>query len=102
MLTLYVLHTLTWTWMVHILYVITRTITNTAHKALIQWLTVHFTEHSNEPEPGAGGTPSSARGVFMSTRMPVVLQHKGHSRTVVGVEFAASGETNLLIYDPAR
>ncbi|KAF8604518.1 DUF1671-domain-containing protein [Ceratobasidium sp. AG-I] len=73
-----------------------------AHKALIQWLTIHFTEHSNEPEPGAGGTPSSARGVFMSTRMPVVLQHKGHSRTVIGVELTASGETNLLIYDPAR
>ncbi|KAG8745124.1 hypothetical protein FRC10_008735 [Ceratobasidium sp. 414] len=34
--------------------------------------------------------------------MPVVLQHKGHSRTVVGVEIVASGETNVLIYDPAR
>ncbi|KAG8695118.1 hypothetical protein FRC09_009386 [Ceratobasidium sp. 395] len=34
--------------------------------------------------------------------MPVVLQHKGHSRTVIGVEFVPSGETNVLIYDPAR
>ncbi|KAG9123491.1 DNA-directed DNA polymerase eta rad30, partial [Ceratobasidium sp. 392] len=66
-----------------------------AHTALIQWLTTHFMEHS---EPGS----TSVRGVFMSTRMPVVLQHKGHSRTVIGVEFVPSGETNVLIYDPAR
>ncbi|KAG9078528.1 hypothetical protein FRC06_008319 [Ceratobasidium sp. 370] len=54
-------------------------------------------EHSD----GRSGT-ASTRGVFMSTRMPVVLQHKGHSRTVVGVEVVPSGETNVLIYDPAR
>ncbi|CAE6456344.1 unnamed protein product [Rhizoctonia solani] len=40
--------------------------------------------------------------VYMSKKMPIVLQHKGHSRTVVGIEFTKSGGTNLLIYDPAR
>jgi hypothetical protein len=58
-------------------------------------------EQSHDLSSGPDGgrvTPHA----FMSTRMPVVLQHKGHSRTVVGIEFAKSGETNLLIYDPAR
>ncbi|KAG8700470.1 hypothetical protein FRC08_004687 [Ceratobasidium sp. 394] len=68
-----------------------------AHTALIQWLTAHFMENSD-----GGSNTTLARGVFMSTRMPVVLQHKGHSRTVVGVEVVPSGETNVLIYDPAR
>lgn len=99
MLTFSVSHTLTCTWTPWILHGNTNVI---AHKALIQWLAAHFMEHSNEPEPGTGATHTSARGVFMSTRMPVVLQHKGHSRTVVGVEFTVAGETNLLIYDPAR
>ncbi|QRW03654.1 peptidase family c78 protein [Ceratobasidium sp. AG-Ba] len=68
-----------------------------AHTALIQWLTAHFLEHTD-----SRSGPNSTRGVFMSRRMPIVLQHKGHSRTVVGLEFAPSGETNVLIYDPAR
>ncbi|KAL5635022.1 hypothetical protein ACGC1H_002901 [Rhizoctonia solani] len=72
-----------------------------AHLALIQWMTTHFMEHSNDLSSGAEGGHTTPH-VYMSTKMPIVLQHKGHSRTVVGVEFTKTGATNLLIYDPAR
>ena len=32
---------------------------------------------------------------------PLYLQHQGHSRTIVGVERTAAGETVLLVLDPA-
>ena len=32
---------------------------------------------------------------------PLYLQHAGHSRTIVGVERTAEGETALLVLDPA-
>ncbi|KAH7341878.1 peptidase family C78-domain-containing protein [Rhizoctonia solani] len=72
-----------------------------AHLALIQWLTVHFMEDSNDLSSGPEESHTTPH-VYMSTKMPIVLQHKGHSRTVVGIEFTKSGGTNLLIYDPAR
>ncbi|CAE6518923.1 unnamed protein product [Rhizoctonia solani] len=72
-----------------------------AHLALIQWLTVHFMESSNDLSSGPEESQTTPH-VYMSTKMPIVLQHKGHSRTVVGIEFTKSGGTNLLIYDPAR
>ncbi|CAE6479137.1 unnamed protein product [Rhizoctonia solani] len=72
-----------------------------AHLALIQWLTAHFMEHSSDLSSGSKGAHTIPH-VYMSTKMPIVLQHKGHSRTIVGIEFTKSGGTNLLIYDPAR
>ncbi|KAG8958256.1 hypothetical protein FRC00_002899 [Tulasnella sp. 408] len=34
--------------------------------------------------------------------MPIILQHNGHSRTIVGYEMTRYDQTNLLIFDPAR
>lgn len=34
--------------------------------------------------------------------MPVVLQHAGHSRTVVGYEVQGNGKCNLLVFDPSK
>lgn len=34
--------------------------------------------------------------------MPLILQHSGHSRTVVGFEKHSNGNINLLIFDPSR
>jgi len=33
--------------------------------------------------------------------MPLVLQHAGHSRTIVGYEIAKDGSTTLLAFDPS-
>ncbi|KAJ1948858.1 hypothetical protein FBU59_001402 [Linderina macrospora] len=48
-----------------------------SHTALFSWISQHFA-HS---------------------KLPLYLQHQGHSRTVVGVEFAAN---TLLVFDPNK
>jgi len=40
--------------------------------------------------------------VTVTERMPVILQHAGHSRTVVGYEIQRNGECNLLVFDPSK
>ena len=43
-----------------------------------------------------------ASPVTVTDRMPIVLQHEGHSRTIVGYERLKDGTINLLCFDPAR
>ena len=43
-----------------------------------------------------------ASPVIVTDRMPLILQHDGHSRTIVGYEKLKNGTTNLLCFDPAR
>lgn len=43
-----------------------------------------------------------ARAVVVTDKPPIILQHKGHSRTVVGVEQVKNGVINLLTFDPGR
>lgn len=45
---------------------------------------------------------SSWRGVQMSPRLPLILQHSGHSRTIVGYEETRGGAINLILFDPGR
>ena len=56
--------------------------------------------------PSRGGIQTvqdALSGAITVTKyMPVVLQHAGHSRTVVGYEIQKNGECNLLVFDPAR
>lgn len=56
--------------------------------------------------PAAHATVDDAlRGaspVVCTDRMPLILQHPGHSRLIVGYEMTASGAVNLLIFDPAK
>jgi len=42
-----------------------------------------------------------ASPVMCTDRMPLILQHAGHSRTVVGFEVNKKGCPNLLIFDPS-
>lgn len=32
----------------------------------------------------------------------MVLQHSGHSRTIIGYEVNSKGDTNLLLFDPGK
>ncbi len=43
-----------------------------------------------------------ARAVTVTDKPPIILQHKGHSRTIVGVEQTKNGIINLLTFDPGR
>ena len=40
-----------------------------------------------------------ASAVTVTDRMPFILQHDGHSRTIVGYEIMR-GSTDLLMFDP--
>jgi len=40
--------------------------------------------------------------IIVTDRMPLVLQHKGHSRTIVGYEMTKNGAINLLAFDPSK
>ncbi|KAF8335448.1 peptidase family C78-domain-containing protein [Cantharellus anzutake] len=78
-----------------------------ATNSLIKWITQYFDDTSTS---GAGDRTSPVNafgklmsgGVLITKKMPIFLQHKGHSRTVVGYEKTISGETNLLIFDPSE
>lgn len=39
--------------------------------------------------------------MVMTDKMPIILQHQGHSRTVIGFERLKSGTVNLLVLDPS-
>ena len=45
---------------------------------------------------------SKGSNVQQTELLPLYLQHQGHSRTIVGMETAKSGETHLLLFDPGR
>ncbi|KAK8853139.1 hypothetical protein IAR55_003840 [Kwoniella newhampshirensis] len=83
----------------------------TAHIALQQWVRAYFSESKrSSPKTSAfdvlmrANTDVSGRGavVRMTDKFPLILQHSGHSRTIVGYEENARGEVNLLLFDPGR
>lgn len=42
-----------------------------------------------------GATP-----VVVTDKMPFILQHQGHSRTIIGFERRKDGTISLLMFDP--
>ncbi|KAH9167446.1 hypothetical protein EDB89DRAFT_2245668 [Lactarius sanguifluus] len=39
--------------------------------------------------------------IVVTDRMPLILRHQGHSRTIVGYEITRDGATDLLVFDPS-
>ncbi|WVW86075.1 hypothetical protein I302_108114 [Kwoniella bestiolae CBS 10118] len=86
----------------------------TAHIALQQWVKAYFSDNT---EYQSNGDSKSAFDVLMRTqdggsgrgeviritkKFPLILQHSGHSRTIVGYEENSRGDINLLLFDPGR
>lgn len=72
---------------------------------LLQWIMRYFS--GGEPRRHSTSTTVGerllgARAVIVTDRPPIILQHNGHSRTIVGVEQAKDGVINLLTFDPGR
>lgn len=92
----------------------------TAHIALQQWVKDYFAEDAITNGLTSSHVrlkPRSAFDVMMrtdqdgiergeavrlSTRYPLILQHSGHSRTIIGYEENAAGSINLLLLDPGK
>ncbi|KAI0340493.1 DUF1671-domain-containing protein [Trametopsis cervina] len=68
---------------------------------LIDWIIDYFGQgearHNDINQALLGASP-----VVITDRLPLVLQHAGHSRTVVGFERRRDGTINLLMFDPSR
>ncbi|BFI39678.1 zinc finger-containing ubiquitin peptidase 1 [Marchantia polymorpha subsp. ruderalis] len=74
------------------------------HYHLIEWVWSYFSgESSYRSTPDS---PYPRQPVVMSNRSPLYFQHRGHSRTIVGIEHRQlsdnSEEINLLILDPSQ
>ncbi|KAI1796022.1 peptidase family C78-domain-containing protein [Ganoderma leucocontextum] len=72
---------------------------------LLQWVIHYFCggePRRNSTSTTVGERLLGARAVVVTDRPPIILQHDGHSRTVVGVEQVKNGVIYLLTFDPGR
>ncbi|KAI0781089.1 peptidase family C78-domain-containing protein [Trametes elegans] len=70
---------------------------------LLQWIYDYFS--GGDPQPKGTTVGDALRGaqpVIITDKLPIVLQHQGHSRTIVGCERVKNGTINLLTFDPSR
>ncbi|KAH8117230.1 peptidase family C78-domain-containing protein [Phellopilus nigrolimitatus] len=79
--------------------------------AVLTWVERYFTSPSSEAQAVSvrakvkTSVDDALRGaspVVLTDRMPLVLQHEGHSRTIVGFERLKNGSINLLCFDPSK
>jgi hypothetical protein len=68
---------------------------------MIDWVVRYFS-----PSPSQQQTLNDrlcgVSAVTMTDRMPLILQHDGHSRTIVGYEVGRTGAVNLIVFDPSK
>ncbi|KAK2467061.1 hypothetical protein APHAL10511_001319 [Amanita phalloides] len=72
--------------------------TNTTTDSLVNWVVDRFSPTVRAKDVNQALHRASA--VTITDQMPLVLQHNGHSRTIIGYE-AKRGSTNLLVFDPS-
>ncbi|PPQ78523.1 hypothetical protein CVT25_011795 [Psilocybe cyanescens] len=68
---------------------------------IVNWVVNYFTPNQPSPEPADAYESLKISPIITSDKMPLILQHNGHSRTVVGYETDKNGITNLLVFDPS-
>ncbi|KZT11443.1 DUF1671-domain-containing protein, partial [Laetiporus sulphureus 93-53] len=69
---------------------------------LMKWVMEHFSSGTSSPKHTTlNEALKSTNSVIVTDKMPIILQHNGHSRTVVGCERCPDGSINLLVFDPS-
>ena len=68
---------------------------------LLEWIKRYFDAHTQDHPTSVKEMWRAATPVVISDRMPLILQHQGHSRTIIGYEIAKDGGTTLLAFDPS-
>jgi hypothetical protein len=68
---------------------------------LLDWIKQYFDTQSEGHTTSVQERWRAATPVVISDRMPLILQHQGHSRTIIGYEIAKDGSTTLLTFDPS-
>ncbi|EIM90228.1 DUF1671-domain-containing protein [Stereum hirsutum FP-91666 SS1] len=69
---------------------------------LINWVKEYFSPTQRHRAVTVHDALHQAEAVTVTDLMPLLLQHQGHSRTIVGYEITKTGTTNLLLFDPAK
>ncbi|KAL7283270.1 hypothetical protein ACG7TL_002699 [Trametes sanguinea] len=70
---------------------------------LLQWIHDYFSGGDSQPKSTTVSEAlKGARPVIVTDKLPIILQHQGHSRTIVGYERVKNGTINLLTFDPGR
>lgn len=66
------------------------------------WIVNYFSPKTYSAESvSVNDALRGASPVVVTDRMPIILQHRGHSRTIVGYEVTKTGEIELLMFDPS-
>ncbi|EJU03222.1 hypothetical protein DACRYDRAFT_21478 [Dacryopinax primogenitus] len=73
-----------------------------APTALQEWVKKYFSEAENSRSAMTAFDLLNSSPVLIANKLPIILQHAGHSRTIVGYEQDKSGGVNLLLLDPAK
>ena len=68
---------------------------------MVDWVVNYFDPPMPHP-PTVNEALRGAQAISVTDRMPVVLQHDGHSRTIIGYEITQTGSINLLMFDPSK
>lgn len=68
---------------------------------VIKWVVDYFTPKQTIDKPTNIFESLTNSPVTITNKMPLILQHDGHSRTIIGYEIDGRGVTNLLMFDPA-
>ena len=68
---------------------------------MIKWVVDYFTPKQTIDKPTNIFESLTNSPVTITNKMPLILQHDGHSRTIIGYEIDGRGVTNLLMFDPA-
>jgi len=70
---------------------------------LLNWVLKYFSAgNEHRKDATINQALRTARPVIVTEKMPLILQHAGHSRTIVGCEQVKGGSINLLVFDPSR
>jgi hypothetical protein len=70
-------------------------------KPLLDWIKAYFSP-PEQPHGSVHDAWRNASPVTVTDRLPLILQHNGHSRTIVGYLVDKKGQTVLLTFDPSR
>ncbi|KAG6874304.1 hypothetical protein C0995_001529 [Termitomyces sp. Mi166 len=66
------------------------------------WIVNYFSPKSDSSKSlSINDALRGASPIVVTDRMPIILQHQGHSRTIVGYEVTKTGKIKLLMFDPS-
>jgi hypothetical protein len=73
-----------------------------SNKALTDWIISYFGTGVQTAAKSINEALKGAAPVTSTDKMPLILQHQGHSRVIIGYELMKGDKLNLLTFDSSR